>query len=94
MLSLHEVKAYLRVDFDDDDPLIQSLIDTAREYLHGAVGADCDEENERARLVQKIVIQDLYDNHGLTEKTDSRTRQIVQDFAQQLRLEARGRENG
>ncbi len=33
MLSLEDVKNYLRVDFDDDDALIESLIPSATELV-------------------------------------------------------------
>ena len=33
ILTLTEAKSYLRVDFDDDDALVQLLIDSAEVYL-------------------------------------------------------------
>ena len=37
-VDLDEVKAHLRVDFSDDDPLITALIDAATSYLDGWTG--------------------------------------------------------
>ena len=33
MVTLQEVKQYLRVDFEDDDPLLLSLISTAKQLV-------------------------------------------------------------
>ncbi len=40
ILTLDEVKNYLRVDLDDDDALIQSFIAAAEAYLQNATGKD------------------------------------------------------
>lgn len=37
MLNLVDVKAYLRVDYDDDDNLLSNMIASADAYLHAAV---------------------------------------------------------
>ena len=37
-MTLSDVKQYLRVDFDDDDNLIQSLINTAIRYIQTQTG--------------------------------------------------------
>lgn len=90
MLTREEAKDYLRVDFDDDDGLIDNLLLAADEYLTGAVGTNYDKNSERAKMLQRIVIQDLYDSRGMSEIASSRTRQLVSDFALQLRLEMGG----
>lgn len=88
MLTVEQAKQYLRVDFEDDDALIGALLETADEYLCGAVGMQYDKDCERAKMLQRIVVQDLYDDRGLSETVSARTRQLVHDFALQLRLEA------
>lgn len=46
ILTLEEVKNHLRVDLDDDDALIQSLIVAAEDYLKNATGKEYPETDE------------------------------------------------
>jgi uncharacterized phage protein (predicted DNA packaging) len=64
MVSLEEAKAYMRVDIDDDDALIQSLIDGAAAYLAGA--GILDSEDSRYALAVKALTLHWYDNRGDT----------------------------
>lgn len=87
MLTLETVKGYLRVDFEDDDSLLNSLMLVADEYLKGAIGKGYDTESERAKMLALIVIQDLYDSRGINEKVSGSIRKLVSDFSLQLQLE-------
>jgi uncharacterized phage protein (predicted DNA packaging) len=89
MLTLQEVKDYLRVDFNEDDALISSLMTAADEYLKSSVGVEYDNTSERAKTLSLIVISDLYDNRGLSDKASANVRRLVEDFSLQLRLELR-----
>ena len=42
MISLDEVKRYLRVDFEDDDSIIEGLIHTARSFCLDILRSDDD----------------------------------------------------
>lgn len=88
MLSLNEVKGYLRVDFEDDDAFIETLIIVADEYLKSAIGETYNKNSERAKILSLIVIQDLYDNKGITEKIGGNVRKLINDFSLQLKLES------
>lgn len=90
MLTVEDAKQYLRVDFEDDDKLIESLISVADEYLRGAIGNGYPKDSERVKMLERIVVQDLYDTRGLSETVSARTRQLVSDFTLQLRLEIGG----
>ena len=88
IVTLEEAKSYLRVDFNDDDALITSLITTADEYLKAAINPTYDATSGRAKTLALIVVGDLYDNRELSEKVSGNTRRLVQNFALQLRLES------
>ena len=90
MVSLDEVKSYLRIDFDDDDTMLETLINTSDEYLKSAIHSQYDSTSERAKLLSLIVISDLYDNRGVAEKVSGNVRKLVSDFALQLKLEGGG----
>lgn len=93
MLTLGEVKEYLRVDFEDDDALISSLMAVADDYLKASVGTGYDKESERAKILSLILISDLYDNRGLLEPpiggVKPAVRQTVDNMCLHMRLELR-----
>lgn len=66
MLSLDEVKAYLRVTYEDDDPYIKNLIEIAEDYLHDGI-SDYEAKKvsqrflRKAKMVKLAIIQQLYD---------------------------------
>ena len=88
MLTVEEVKDYLRIDFNEDDKLLETLIKVADEYLKSAISVTYDNKSERAKLLSLIVIQDLYDNRGINEKVSGNVRKLVSDFSLQLKLES------
>ena len=89
MVTLKDVKSYLHIDFDDDDDILQGLILTADEYLRGAVNPNYDTMSERAKMLSLVVISDLYDNRGISDKASGNVRKLVEDFSLQLKLESR-----
>ena len=82
-------KAKELIDFDDDDDILQGLISVADEYLSGAVNPNYDAMSERAKMLSLIVISDLYDNRGISDKASGNVRKLVEDFSLQLKLESR-----
>lgn len=88
-LTLPEVKNYLRVDYNEDDTLISSLMAAADEYMKASVGESYDIISERAKALSLIIISDLYDNRGLNNRVSGNVRKLVEDMALQLRLELR-----
>lgn len=95
MLTKQEVLDYLGVS--DDDPIIDSLMVAADEYLKGAVGADYPKDNEKAKLIAKVFIHDIYSNRG-TATNNAKLSSAIQGFMQsmllQLRIEIRGDGDG
>lgn len=64
--TLAEVKDYLRVDDDSDDPQITAMMEFAKRYIIDAVG-EFDEENPTAVLLAKAITQDVYDHRELMQ---------------------------
>lgn len=60
-MELQELKNYLRVDFEDDDPLIQSLQVAAEQYITNA-GITKDYTMELYKLAVKLLVGHWYDN--------------------------------
>lgn len=87
---LERIKAYLGIDFDDDDELLQTLEQTAYAYLDGAIGKGYDRNDPRAQSLLLQVVADLYNERGtgeLSDKVSAGTRRMVDTCMLQLRLE-------
>lgn len=61
-ISLIEVKNYLRVDSKDDDVLITSLIESAKNLCMDIIRTDRLEENETIRVAIYYAIAYLYEH--------------------------------
>lgn len=75
VVNLDDIKNYLRIDYDEDDRLLQSLTVVAESYIRDAV-TNLDEvikdyrELERVKLLIAVMVQELYDNRESTEKRE------------------------
>jgi len=92
VVEIECAKKYMHIDHDDDDDIINSCLFAADEYLKGAIGNNYERTSERANMLALMVTADLYDNRSTTERVSAKTRAIVENFAQQMRLELRGKE--
>jgi len=62
-LPLNEVKQWLRVDHDDEDTILQSMIAVAEEYLRSALPSWIDPtKNPPAKILALSIIADMYEN--------------------------------
>lgn len=86
IISLDESKAWLKVDYEEDDEEIQLLIDSAEAYLTNATGKTFDNTNALARLYCRVLISDWYDNRALMvdSKTSDKIRFTLQSIMMQL----------
>ncbi|WP_349401355.1 head-tail connector protein [Clostridium perfringens] len=67
MISLDEMKQYLRVDYEDDDSLIESFIKHAQSYIDSCCGESYKKYSDKvdlANLLIKRMVKDMYDNRG------------------------------
>ncbi|MEK4181731.1 head-tail connector protein [Aeribacillus sp. FSL K6-1121] len=84
IVTLEEVKNWLRVDFSDDDTLITTLINAAEEYLKNATGITFDATNYLAKIFCMTLIADWYENRELIGKASDQVRPILQSILAQL----------
>ena len=91
LLTEAEVLDYLGYDVADDVVLrnVTRCIKVADAYLRGAVGENYPIDDPRAKELALMVVSDLYDNRGMSEKVSANMRRLVNDFSLQLRLEMR-----
>ena len=70
MVTLQEVKQYLRIDFEDDDPLLLSLIFTAKQLVMDVGRMDETQlaENEVVvRTAMLYTVSYLYENRNTAD---------------------------
>lgn len=82
MIELKEIKQYCRIDYYDDDEIIELLRDTIFEELADLI-PDFDKEQmtNRQKLLALVFIKDLYDNRDKYQKSDKETmRQSVRSL--------------
>ena len=67
MVTLQEVKQYLRIDFEDDDPLLLSLISTAKQLVMDVGRMDetqLAENEDVVRTAMLYTVSYLYENRN------------------------------
>ena len=70
MVTLQEVKQYLRIDFEDDDTLLLSLISTAKQLVMdvGRIDEERFSENEDVvRTAMLYTVSYLYENRNTAD---------------------------
>ena len=70
MVTLQEVKQYLRIDFEDDDTLLLSLISTAKQLIMdvGRMDEERFSENEDVvRTAMLYTVSYLYENRNTAD---------------------------
>ena len=88
MLYLDKVKNYLKVDYNDDDAIIETYIISTEKFLKTLCEKNEFEEDkqELAEIYMLAMISELYNSRNLTvDKAEQRVRTIMQSVLNQLR---------
>lgn len=94
MTSLENVKEYLRVDYEDEDLYINSLIEISEIYIDSMVGDSYkrDEKSLRlAKLLQLRLISDMYEQRSTQVQTNTKQDKIVTSILDKLSTLDEGR---
>ena len=84
IVTLEEVKSWLRIDFNYDDFLLQSLIASSEIYIKNTTGKTHDHTNELAKLLSFVLIADWYENREYVGKESEKVRHTIQSIKMQL----------
>ncbi|MEW5321333.1 head-tail connector protein [Geobacillus thermoleovorans] len=84
IITLDEAKQWLRIDHNDEDSLISTLISAAEKYLVNATGNTFDNTNELAKLFCFVLVADWYENREMIGKTSEKVRHTVESIVAQL----------
>lgn len=87
-VDLDAVKAYCRIDTEDDDALLTSLMEVAVDYLEGAGVPASMADNPKYIHAVKAQVLELYDHRGMTESVTLSAIPGIQNIIVQLKLEA------
>ena len=85
-IKFEDIKNYLRVDFYDDNILIDLMIDTGKKYITDAVGK-FDENNPRHNMILLAVVAHLYENRMLQGQSGGKITRIINSMLLQERLD-------
>lgn len=85
ILNLITVKDFLKIEYDDDDPVLDILISAAEIYLYNATGIQFDSTNNMAKLFCLILVSDWYDNRDFVGKVSEKLRYTVESMITQLK---------
>lgn len=74
-LTLEDTKNYLRIDYDTDDVLLETFMNSAEHYLSDAISdfeskITKDKFKERAKILGYVLVQEWYDNRELKENKE------------------------
>lgn len=89
MVSLEDAKAYIHIDYDDDDGNIKDMIETSQIFVDSMVGEKYKEDEKAVKmadlLVKKIVYQ-MYENRSLLIPNNIKEDRIVNSMLDKLAL--------
>lgn len=83
--ELEEIKNYLRVDFNDDDRLLNTIILAGKEYIKNAIGY-IDMEKASFKVLLYTICADLYERRSYLIDKAIQTNKIINSLILQLQL--------
>ncbi len=84
IITLEETKQYLRIDGNEEDGLITTLIDAAETYLVNATGNFFDNTSSLAKLFCWALVTDWYENREHVGRASDKVRPIIESMLAQL----------
>lgn len=86
-MTLEDVKTYLRIDYEEDDNLLDSLIEVSEEYIDSCVGTAYKSDEKAiklANLLQKKLISNMFENRGTEISNSTKKDNIVTTILDKL----------
>lgn len=80
-MDIKELKEYLRVDFDDDDAVIQLMLDAVLEEMEEVIPTfDRDAPTNRQKLLIFSYVKEVYDGRGNMTASQEKMRYAIQSM--------------
>ena len=78
-MDLEDIKNYLRIDGDEEDGLLRTMIDAGKEFIRSAVG-EYDDTDSTAQVLLAAVVQNMNDNRELMQSEQQVKKRIEYTF--------------
>ena len=78
-MDLEDIKNYLRIDGDEEDGLLRTMIDAGKEFIRSAVG-EYDDTDSTAQVLLAAVVQNMYDNREMMQSEQQVKKRIEYTF--------------
>lgn len=88
-MILDDIKQYLHIDYTDEDTYLNELIEVSQIYIDSMVSESYktdDKAVKLARLLQKKLINDMYENRGTEISNNTKKDIIVTSILDKLAL--------
>lgn len=80
-MEIEKLKEYLRVDFDDDDAVIQMMLDAVLDEMEELIPKfDREAPTSRQRLLISAYVKELYDGRGNMTSGQEKLRYAIQSM--------------
>lgn len=80
-MELEKLKEYLRVDYDDDDEIIQLMLDVVIDEMEELIPSfQRDSLTNRQKLLICTYVKEMYDNRDRTTASQEKVRYAVQSM--------------
>lgn len=89
MINLERAKEYLRIDYEDEDIYIQSLIEISEIYIESMVGVNYKTDEKAlnlANLLQLKLISDMYEQRSTEVQNNTKQDRIVTSILDKLSI--------
>lgn len=83
-MTLDFMKNALRVDYNDDDEMIQLMMETADAYVADAIGNDYDRGDSRVEILKMALVQDMYQQRSFSAVKNKKTANLIRSIIAQL----------
>ena len=87
-MNLEVIKDYLKIDFNEDDELLEMFLGSARKYLMSAVECEkLDETDERVKVALLALVSDWYEHREYVGDSSPKVRYTIRSIVLQLQSE-------
>lgn len=84
-MNLEIIKSYMKIDFDDDDELLEMFLGAARLYLMSALECEkLDETDNRVKVALLALVSDWYEHRAYTGDPSPKVRYTIRSIVMQL----------